>query len=96
MKTFKRFLEDMGQKPLGNIGETDPDSSLMAICKMAIEDHQEELLGFFDKLARKDNRIREELDDFKHGKPKSLPPSHGDEGDVVIPASADNSSELES
>jgi hypothetical protein len=101
MITFRQYIreqDDLQGKPLGDIGANQsPNEILQHICNLAIENHQDELLNFFDQLAEKDEKIKEELDNFKKGNPGgSLPPGLGDDGkDTVVPAGADGMSGIE-
>ena len=93
MKTFRKYVEE-----LGGLGEFSPgfspDEALLRVAKMAIEDHREELLGFFSELGRRDHRIRSELETVtKDGhvkKCKHLPSASSEDGTgEVVPSSAD-------
>jgi hypothetical protein len=118
MKTFSKYLEsredmtNMVIKPGEGLGDTsqsemNPDDALTRMTKMAAQDHHQELLDFFGDLARRDGRIKQELETYKkdtasglHKRkpPKPHLPSIGgdDDRDEVVPSSADTSGGLES
>lgn len=85
MKSFKKFYED--REGLGDISGVIADDAIMQAAKMAVEDHYEETMKFLHKLAQKDERIRNELENAckakKVVKPERL------EVDEIMPPKAD-------
>jgi len=100
MKTFLEYFADKeilsgdGKQSsgLGDQSGSPHDSLdiLMRMCKLAMKNHKDELMKFFEELAKQDNLLQQELDDLKrspnHNQYKKSP-----EHDMVVPNTADGS-----
>lgn len=104
MNTFKQYVKireesDYGnapQEPLHGLGDLaspshSANNNLLKIAKIAIKNHQQEILQFFGELAGKDEKIQQELGTYhkfiNKGTHKEDTPE--DMGDVIVPNSAD-------
>ncbi len=91
MRKFTDWLSEHEESPKGPVV---PDDALLKIASIAVENHLQDLLKFFETLGRKDQRIRQELDIYQRGagntparqKDKH---NHRDDVDIVVPSSAD-------
>ncbi len=99
MKTFQQYVIEHGDE-VSPRGPTVPEDALVKIAHIAAGEHLDELLGFYETLARKDTRIRHELDIYRKDagnnpsrqkdRKSHLPPSYTDDGvDTVVPSGAD-------
>lgn len=97
MKKFQQFLEEKDGLADMNFSGTSPNDILVRMAKIAIDDHLKDLLSFYEHLAKKSSRLRNELNVYKQdqlsgvGKriPKDHLPINGDDKDIVVPHSAD-------
>ena len=101
MKTFRQYIEE-NDEDLGISGASTEDS-LLRLARIAIKNHQEELLDFFRSLAGKDTMIRDELNNIDRNlvnrplrqKGKPALSAQDDRQHDVVPAQADNAGGIE-
>lgn len=84
MKTFSKYYEEMG---LGDISNTDESEILNKIAEIAIRNHQDKVMQFFEFLSKHDESIKTELDKYKDKRNSYMPT---DQKDVIIPNAADS------
>ena len=102
MRTFRQYVEEIGDSGDLGISGAAPEESLIRIARLAAKTHRDELMEFFRLLAEKDHAIRHELDNINRNdanqplRPKGKPQSGRDNKDEVVPHSADGLAGLES
>jgi hypothetical protein len=101
MRTFLEFIK-LIDNDLGISGSS-TEESLAKLAKLAARDHTEEMLDFFNTLAKNDKTIRDELDNINRNnanrpiREKGKPSLAGldNRRDELVPSSADNASGIE-
>lgn len=95
MKTFDRYVWEMDNNALGELGSEGNDESLMRIARTAIKNHFTDLMRFYEGLAEKDASIKHELEEYKSDpKNRSSKLPNANDGDIthdVVPPEADGS-----
>ncbi len=86
MKTFRQFLrEEFTSTPTNHSAE----QSLMRLAKIAIEEHTHELVQFFETMAKKNGRLRDELETYRRDLSDG-PRNQDADKDVVAPPMSDS------
>lgn len=95
MKSFIKYYQEQEQA-LGDM-TSGPDESVMRMARMAASDHMDDLLELFNKLAKKDTRIKQELEEYKKKpdfrKKSGLPAGFDNDKDRVVPSISDTGSD---
>jgi len=91
MKKFQQYLQEREESGLGDISMNimDPDQTLLRIAKIALGTHLDDTLNFFGNLAKKDEKIKRELESYDHDKNRFGKEEKEEEKDVVMPSAAD-------
>ena len=73
MKKFRDFIKERNDMTpaLGDYGSN--NETLMIISRMAMENHLEDLIRFFEKLSKKDSQIKIEFENYLKDKTAKKP-----------------------
>lgn len=94
MKSFIQYYREV-EEALGDMG-SGPDECVMRMARMAASDHMDDLIELFNKLSKKDTRIKQELEEYRkkpNFKNKSgLSAGLDDDQDKIYPSISDSGS----
>lgn len=91
MKSFRQYAE-FRDEGLGNF--SGPENNLDRVFKILQDDHKDELMQFLNQIARKDGRIREELE--QAGKTVDKKPVPSGDMDTIAPSGVDSQGDFDS
>lgn len=96
MLTFSEYYN--GRQGEGQaLGDMDAfpsdDQLLLKVAAMAIRNHNDKIMDFFNTLAKNDGNIKRVLNNYKDNRnsndPKTYRQQNNDDRDTIIPSSAD-------